>query len=88
MERRAMSDGETGDVAPMKRVKRTRVPRDQVVRVTIAFSPDAMAWMEKQAERRATTISELVRRLVDETRGSFIAPPRQQVSRGHASHEA
>jgi hypothetical protein len=44
-------------------------------RVSVTFSADAMAWLEAEAGRRATTVADLIRRLGDETRGSYIVPP-------------
>jgi len=41
-------------------------------RVTVLFSDEAMEWMEKEARKRSTSIADLIRRIVDETRGSFI----------------
>ena len=43
-------------------------------RITIIFSDEAAEWLNAQALRRSLTISELLRRMVDEVRGSYIIP--------------
>ena len=42
------------------------------MRVSVTFSADAVAWLERESIRRAITISEMVRRVIDETRGDYI----------------
>jgi hypothetical protein len=54
--------------------------RDSKTRVSVTFSVDAMAWLEGEAARRATTVADLVRRVIDETRGAYLverAAPRR-----------
>ncbi len=46
-------------------------------RLSITFSGEAMVWLEREAARRAISITEMVRRIVDETRGDFVVPRRE-----------
>jgi hypothetical protein len=41
-------------------------------RISITFSADAVAWLEQEAHKRATSLADLVRRTVDEARGDYI----------------
>jgi hypothetical protein len=50
-------------------------------RITVTFSAEATAWLEQQAERRAITMAETVRRIVDEMRGDRISRPREETPR-------
>ena len=49
--------------------------KPEATRLSITFSAEAYAWLDKEADRRAISIGEMVRRIVDETRGSYIVPP-------------
>jgi hypothetical protein len=55
-----------------KREKSMQRARPETVRVTITFSVAALAWLENEADQYAVSITELLRRLVDETRGAHI----------------
>jgi hypothetical protein len=46
-------------------------------RIAVIFSDDAVAWIEEEAARRAVSLADLLRRIVDETRGAYIVPPRR-----------
>jgi hypothetical protein len=46
-------------------------------RICVVFSEDACAWMTAEASRRTITVTELIRRVIDEVRGSFIVPHRR-----------
>jgi hypothetical protein len=41
-------------------------------RLTITFSRPALRWLNAEAKTRAITVTELMRRLVDEARGDVI----------------
>jgi hypothetical protein len=43
-------------------------------RITVTFSAEAVSWLEQEADRRAITMAEMVRRIVDEMRGDRIRP--------------
>jgi hypothetical protein len=44
-------------------------------RVAVTFSADAVGWLEQEADRRAISLADLIRRLVDETRGAYLVSP-------------
>jgi hypothetical protein len=46
--------------------------RHQTHRLTVSFSEDAMAWIRREAASRAVSYAELLKRLVDENRGSAV----------------
>ena len=48
-----------------------------VDRVTVNVSPEQIAWLNDIAKSRATSVSDIIRRLIDETRGAYLAPPRR-----------
>jgi hypothetical protein len=43
-------------------------------RLNVIFSDEAIGWLEQEAAKRATSLSDMVRRIVDETRGAYIVP--------------
>jgi hypothetical protein len=49
---------------------------NQTTRVTITLSLEAADWLNDQARQRAISMSELVRRIVDEVRGAYLIKPR------------
>jgi hypothetical protein len=48
--------------------------REHTTRISVTFSHEAVHWLETEADRRASTLADLVRRIVDETRGSYVVP--------------
>jgi hypothetical protein len=52
-------------------------PKPEPIRLSITFSEEAHAWLEKEATRRAISIGEIVRRIVDEIRGDYATPDRR-----------
>jgi hypothetical protein len=50
--------------------------RENTTRITVTFSADATAWLEKEADKRATSVADLVRRVVDESRGAYLVQQR------------
>ena len=45
-----------------------------VPKATITFSQEQIDWLNKTAVERSTSVSEIIRRLVDETRGAYLTP--------------
>ncbi len=45
-----------------------------VDRVTVNVSPDQIDWLNGIASERATSVSDIIRRLIDETRGAYLTP--------------
>lgn len=43
-------------------------------RVTVNVSSEQIAWLNETARERATSASDIVRRLIDETRGAYLTP--------------
>jgi hypothetical protein len=58
-----------GDDAPAMAGRRMR---HETHRLTVSFSADAMAWIRREAASRAVSYAELLKRLVDENRGSAV----------------
>lgn len=46
-----------------------------VPKATITFSQEQIDWLNQTAIDRSTSVSEIIRRLVDETRGAYLTPP-------------
>jgi len=46
-----------------------------VAKVTVTFSPDQIDWLNWMADERRTSVSDIIRRLIDETRGAYLTPP-------------
>ena len=54
-------------------------------RITVNFSDAAVAWLLEEAGLRSTSVADLIRRIVDETRGDFLVhvrAPARPVIRG------
>jgi hypothetical protein len=47
-------------------------PKPRTVRVSVRLSPDALTWLETEADRFGMMTSELLRRIVDDARGARI----------------
>ena len=43
-------------------------------RVTLSVSAEQQTWLNDLAERRGVSVSDILRRLIDETRGAYITP--------------
>jgi hypothetical protein len=54
----------------MKRIKRGARP--STVRKTVVLTSDASKWIESQASQNALTFNEVIRRVIDDARGSRI----------------
>lgn len=46
-----------------------------VPKVTVTFSHEQIDWLNWAADMRRTSVSEIIRRLIDETRGAYLTPP-------------
>jgi hypothetical protein len=44
-------------------------------RVTVHLSAPQGEWLNRTAEDRRTSVSDIIRRLIDETRGAYLIPP-------------
>jgi hypothetical protein len=51
--------------------------RPRINRITVNFSEEAVDWLASEAALRSTSIADLIRRIVDETRGAFVIKPRK-----------
>ena len=43
-------------------------------RVTLSISAEQQEWLNTLADRRGVSVSDILRRLIDETRGAYITP--------------
>jgi hypothetical protein len=50
---------------------------DKPLRISVTFSIEAAEWLDAEAERRATSLADLIRRIVDETRGAYVVDQRK-----------
>ena len=50
-------------------------------KVTVTFSQEQIEWLNQTASERATSVSDIIRRLVDETRGAYLTPLNARVAR-------
>ena len=55
--------------------------KPEPLRLSVSFSPEAVAWLTREADRRAISLTEIVRRIVDEARGEYITPRREKEER-------
>jgi hypothetical protein len=55
------------------RTKRAR-PLPSTTRITVTFSDDAVTWLQQEADSRAVSVADLLRRIIDETRAAYIVP--------------
>lgn len=63
--------------------------RDSRTRINVIFSVEAIEWLEDEAEKRATSMADMVRRIVDETRGAYIVQrPPERPAPGFTYREA
>ena len=51
-----------------------------VPKATITFSAEQIDWLNSTAVARSTSVSEIIRRLVDETRGAYLTPPDARIA--------
>lgn len=45
-----------------------------VHKVSIKFSDDQVRWLNEMATKRNISVSDIIRRLIDETRGDYMTP--------------
>jgi len=48
-----------------------------VPKVTVTFSTEQIEWLNDIAKQRSTSVSDIIRRLIDETRGAYLTPRRR-----------
>jgi hypothetical protein len=46
-----------------------------VAKVTVTLTPEQIDWLNRLARTRSTSVSDIIRRLIDETRGAYLTPP-------------
>jgi hypothetical protein len=46
-----------------------------VPKVTVTFSDEQVEWLNETAKQRSASVSDIIRRLIDETRGAYLTPP-------------
>ena len=51
-----------------------------VPKVTVTFSPEQIKWLNWIADERSTSVSDIIRRLIDETRGAYLTPPQARTA--------
>ena len=51
-----------------------------VPKVTVTFSQEQIDWLNAIAVERSTSVSDIIRRLVDETRGAYLTPRRARIA--------
>jgi hypothetical protein len=56
-----------------------------VEKVTVTFSREQVAWLNRIARRRSTSVSDIIRRLIDETRGAYLTPSDARTSSDRAT---
>jgi Ribbon-helix-helix protein, copG family len=49
-------------------------------RVTLSVSPEQQEWLNRLAARHGVSVSEVLRRLIDETRGAYVTPSRKTIN--------
>jgi predicted CopG family antitoxin len=59
-----------------------------VPKVTVTFSNEQIEWLNEIAERRSTSVSDIIRRLIDETRGAYLTPRKARVAVQASSDQA
>lgn len=55
-----------------------------VSKVTVTFSEDQVNWLNLTATARSASVSDVIRRLVDETRGAYLTPADARLANGVA----
>ena len=50
-------------------------------KVTVTFSQEQIEWLNQTASERATSVSDIIRRLIDETRGAYLTPLNARMAR-------
>jgi hypothetical protein len=58
---------------------RTQPPRRKLInnRVAVIFSEGAFDWLNDQSQRHNTSVADIIRRIVDETRGAYFVGPKR-----------
>lgn len=53
-----------------------------VPKVTVTFSPEQIEWLNVVAKERSASVSDIIRRLIDETRGAYLTPADARTAEG------
>ena len=48
---------------------------EKPLRISVTFSVDAARWLYDESEARATSLADLIRRIIDETRAAYVVEP-------------
>ena len=56
-------------------------------RITVYFSSEQVEWLNEIALARSTSVSDILRRLVDETRGAYLTPADARSAETNATNE-
>ena len=51
-----------------------------VPKVTVTFSQEQIEWLNQIAVERSTSVSDIIRRLIDETRGAYLTPRKARIA--------
>ena len=51
-----------------------------VLKATITFSQEQIDWLNQTAEERSSSVSDIIRRLIDETRGAYLTPRKARIA--------
>jgi hypothetical protein len=54
-----------------------------VAKVTVTVSDAQVEWLNETAKQRSASVSDIIRRLIDETRGAYLTPPDARTSPDH-----
>ena len=52
-----------------------------VDKVTVTFSREQIDWLNGIARKRSSSVSDIIRRLIDETRGAYLTPRKARLAR-------
>jgi hypothetical protein len=56
-------------------------------RVTLSVNPEQQEWLNGMAARYGVSVSDILRRLIDETRGAYLTPSDARASRDRDSQD-
>lgn len=51
-----------------------------IPKVTVTLSEDQIDWLNHVADERQASVSDIIRRLIDETRGAYLTPARARLA--------
>lgn len=59
-----------------------------VPKVTVTLSDEQIEWLNGTATAYSTSVSDIIRRLIDETRGAYLTPPEARTALRVSSNSA